>query len=172
MGTFQINEAEQVVAADRRPHSWFRNKVRPGRWLLNFVVSRTQGGTRQSMRNEIAWQLEHSVETDASPSFAWRYLTDVRNWDDPPAHFQLDGPFTSGVWGATVFPGREPCAGASVTFGPAGLSSLRCRSTERCCRLSGRLTPCRTGEHELRNALSCRATMLPHMRLKYATVSD
>jgi hypothetical protein len=60
------------------------------------------------MMNESAWQLEHSVEIDASPSFAWSYLTDVRNWDDPPAQFALDGPFDAGSQGTTLMPGREP----------------------------------------------------------------
>ena len=46
---------------------------------------------------------EDSVEADISLSFAW-----LRNRDDPPAHFQLDGPFASGVWGTTVLPGQEP----------------------------------------------------------------
>lgn len=58
--------------------------------------------------NEIAWQLEHSVETDASPSFAWSFLADVRNWDDPPAQFALDGAFAAGSKGTTLLPGQEP----------------------------------------------------------------
>jgi hypothetical protein len=56
----------------------------------------------------IAWQLEHSVEADLSPLFAWNWRTDVKTWDDPPAQFQLDGPFASGSWGTTLVPGREP----------------------------------------------------------------
>ena len=60
------------------------------------------------MINEIAWQLEHSVETDASPRFAWGYLTDVRNWDDPPAQFALNGPFAAGSQGTTLMPDQEP----------------------------------------------------------------
>ena len=59
------------------------------------------------MRN-IVCQLEHSVEADVSPSFAWNWRTDVKNWDDPPAHFQLDAPFASGSWGTTVLPGQPP----------------------------------------------------------------
>ena len=46
------------------------------------------------MKN-IACQLEHSVEAEVSPSFAWSWRTDIRNWDDPPAQFQLDGPFAA-----------------------------------------------------------------------------
>jgi hypothetical protein len=58
--------------------------------------------------DEVAWQLEHSVETDASRGFAWSYLTDVRNWNDPPAEFALDGPFAPGSHGRTLMPGQEP----------------------------------------------------------------
>jgi len=57
---------------------------------------------------EIALQLQQSVEVEVSPSFAWRWRTDVENWIDPPARFQLDGPFASGSWGMTQFPGQEP----------------------------------------------------------------
>jgi hypothetical protein len=59
-----------------------------------------------AMKN-IAWQLEYSVEADVRPSFAWNWRTDVTNWDDPPAQFQLDGPFASGSWGSTLLPGQE-----------------------------------------------------------------
>ena len=55
----------------------------------------------------IAWQLAHSVEADVSPSFAWNWQTDIRNWDDPSAQFQLDGPFIDGAWGTTRLPGQE-----------------------------------------------------------------
>lgn len=58
------------------------------------------------MKN-IAWELEHSIEADVSPSFAWNFRTDVANWDDPPAHFELDGPFATGSWGTTLLPGQE-----------------------------------------------------------------
>jgi hypothetical protein len=68
--------------------------------------SRSQLGDR-SMKN-IACQLEHSVEADVSPLFAWNWRTDIKTWDDPSAQFQLDGPFASGSWGTTLFPGREP----------------------------------------------------------------
>jgi hypothetical protein len=60
------------------------------------------------MMSEIAWQLEHSIETDASAGFTWSYLTNVRNWDDPPAQFLLDGPFAAGAQGTTLIPGQEP----------------------------------------------------------------
>jgi hypothetical protein len=56
----------------------------------------------------IACQLEHSVEAEVSPSFAWRWRTDIKNWDDPPAQFQLYGPFATGSWGTTQLPDQEP----------------------------------------------------------------
>ena len=56
----------------------------------------------------IACQLEHSVEAEVSPAFAWSWRTDIKTWDDPSAQFQLDGPFATGSWGTTRFPGQEP----------------------------------------------------------------
>src|SRR2546426_517750 len=58
--------------------------------------------------NDVVYQVEHSVEAPVSPAFAWDWRTDVRNWDDPPAQFQLDGPFAAGSWGTTRLPGQEP----------------------------------------------------------------
>jgi hypothetical protein len=55
--------------------------------------------------DEIAYQLQHSVEVEASLDFVWAWQTDVRNWDDPPAQFQLDGPFTAGASGSTMLSG-------------------------------------------------------------------
>jgi hypothetical protein len=57
---------------------------------------------------DIIYQVEHSVEVPVSPAFAWDWRTDVRNWDDPPAQFQLDGSFATGSWGTTRLPGQEP----------------------------------------------------------------
>jgi len=54
----------------------------------------------------VACTLEHSVEVDVSRSFAWNWRTDIRNWDDPPAQFLLDGPFADGSWGRTLLPGQ------------------------------------------------------------------
>ena len=56
----------------------------------------------------IACQLEHSVEAEVSPAFAWNWRTNINNWDDPPAQFQLDGPFAQGSWGTTRVPGQAP----------------------------------------------------------------
>jgi hypothetical protein len=54
----------------------------------------------------VAWETEHSVETTAASAFAWAYMSDVRNRDDPPAQFTLDGPFVSGGQGTTQMPGQ------------------------------------------------------------------
>ena len=56
----------------------------------------------------IAWELAHSVEADVALSFAWNWRTDVTTWDDPPARFELDGPFAAGSRGTTLLPGQEP----------------------------------------------------------------
>jgi len=58
--------------------------------------------------SEVEWLLEHSEVTSATPSFVWRFWTDVGNWSDPPATFRLDGPFTKGTRGVTEFPNRDP----------------------------------------------------------------
>src|SRR5438132_11414255 len=60
------------------------------------------------MMSGIAFQLEHSVEAAASLEFAWKYRTNIANWNDPPARFVLDGPFIAGSRGTTVLPGQEP----------------------------------------------------------------
>ena len=56
----------------------------------------------------IACQLQHSVEVEVTCWFAWSWRTDIRNWDDPPAQFYLQGPFAEGSWGTTRMPGQEP----------------------------------------------------------------
>jgi hypothetical protein len=58
--------------------------------------------------NDIVYQAEYSVEAPVSSAFAWDWRTDVRNWDDPPAQFRLDGAFADGTWGTTQLPGQEP----------------------------------------------------------------
>ena len=63
---------------------------------------------------EAAWEMTHSVDASVSQVFAWNYWTDggkgVGNWDDPPAEFELDGPFVAGGRGMTHIPGRPPIA--------------------------------------------------------------
>jgi hypothetical protein len=52
--------------------------------------------------------LEHSVDAAVSAAFAWKFWTDVSNWDDPPARFFLEGPFAEGSVGTTVLPQQPP----------------------------------------------------------------
>ncbi len=63
---------------------------------------------QQSVVSASMFQLSHSVETNSSHGFAWAFMTNVRNWDDPPARFELDGPFAAGSRGTTLIPGQEP----------------------------------------------------------------
>jgi hypothetical protein len=56
----------------------------------------------------VAWELEHSVETEASQTVAWNFWTNIANWSDPPAEFELDGPFAAGSRGTTLMPGQPP----------------------------------------------------------------
>jgi hypothetical protein len=67
---------------------------------------------------DTAWELTYSVETDASLAFAWNYWTNVANWDEPPAKFDLDGPFASGTHGTTHMPGQEPLRWLLRTVSP------------------------------------------------------
>lgn len=53
-----------------------------------------------------AWVFQHSVECKASLESAWKYWTDIANWDDPPARFELDGPFEAGSRLTTILPGQ------------------------------------------------------------------
>jgi hypothetical protein len=53
------------------------------------------------------WEISHIVETSATPGFAWTYWTNVKNWDDPPAEFTLEGPFAAGSRGTTRLPGQD-----------------------------------------------------------------
>jgi Polyketide cyclase / dehydrase and lipid transport len=55
-----------------------------------------------------AWEKSHSVDTSATVDFAWTYWTDVSNWDDPPARFELEGAFAAGARGVTHLPGQAP----------------------------------------------------------------
>jgi len=74
--------------------------------------------------SDIVWQTSHSIETRVNVEFAWRYWTDVRNWDDPPARFEFGGVFVTGARGLTHFSGqasiewfvREVQAGTAATI--------------------------------------------------------
>ncbi len=47
------------------------------------------------------------METDASLLTAWDFWTNVANWHDPPAEFELQGPFAAGSRGITRMPGHS-----------------------------------------------------------------
>ena len=55
---------------------------------------------------ETAWEIAHSVQTGASRKCAWEFMSNVSNWNDPPAEFHLDGPFVTGSRGTTQMPGQ------------------------------------------------------------------
>jgi hypothetical protein len=58
------------------------------------------------MNTESVWTYQQSVDVAVPVAFAWRFMTDVRNWSDPPAEFTLDGPFAAGTRGTTRMPGQ------------------------------------------------------------------
>ena len=62
------------------------------------------------MKAAPVWACERSVDVDVPAGFAWRYMTDVRNWNDLPAEFDLDGPFANGTRGTTRMPDRPPAS--------------------------------------------------------------
>jgi hypothetical protein len=58
--------------------------------------------------SEPAWTCQCSVDVNVPLRFAWMFLTNVANWVDPPAQFDLDGPFAPGTRGTTRMPGQPP----------------------------------------------------------------
>ena len=66
----------------------------------------TLAGRGFVMTSDAVWVCERSVDAEVPASFAWRYMTDVRNWNDPPAEFVLDGAFVVGGQGTTRMPGQ------------------------------------------------------------------
>jgi hypothetical protein len=56
------------------------------------------------MNTAAAWTFEHSVKCSTSRQFAWSYWTNIENWNDPPAKFELDGPFAVGSRLTTTLP--------------------------------------------------------------------
>jgi hypothetical protein len=71
------------------------------------------------MTSEAVWACARSVDVEVPASFAWQYMTDVRNWSDPPAEFTIDGPFTAGARGVTTLPG-QPDRGWTIDAVTAG----------------------------------------------------
>jgi len=60
------------------------------------------------MSTESLWTCQQSVDVDVPVALAWQFMTDVRNWSDPPAEFTLEGPFAPGTRGTTTMPGQAP----------------------------------------------------------------
>ena len=60
------------------------------------------------MRHAPTWECQRSIDVDVPVAFAWAHMTDIRNWNDPPAEFALEGPFVDGARGTTQMPGRSP----------------------------------------------------------------
>ena len=56
--------------------------------------------------NGPAWTFEYSIDCNTSRQFAYRYWTDIANWNDPPARFELDGPFEVDSRLTTTLPGQ------------------------------------------------------------------
>jgi hypothetical protein len=54
--------------------------------------------------SEPAWEFQYSIECNAMQKFAWRFWTNIANWNDPPAKFDLDGPFEIGARLTTTLP--------------------------------------------------------------------
>ena len=65
------------------------------RYSLTLTALLTSNNRLWIPMGEGAWQLEHSVEADVSPGFAWSLWTDVTTRDDPAAQFVLDGAFAA-----------------------------------------------------------------------------
>jgi hypothetical protein len=63
------------------------------------------------------WEIAHSAETHATQALAWEFMSNVANWNDPPARFQIDGPFVTGARGTTQMPNQpaQPWRLADVT---------------------------------------------------------
>jgi hypothetical protein len=41
--------------------------------------------------SDVPWQIEHSVETTAGQDFAWKFMSNVVNWDNPPCSSPYSG---------------------------------------------------------------------------------
>jgi hypothetical protein len=50
------------------------------------------------------WEFQYSIECNVTLEFAWKYWTNIENWNDPPAKFHLNGPFEAGRQLMTILP--------------------------------------------------------------------
>src|SRR6516225_7682239 len=56
--------------------------------------------------SEPAWSFSIRSSATRRKSLPWRFWTDIANWNDPPAKFDLDGPFQTGARLTTTLPGE------------------------------------------------------------------
>jgi hypothetical protein len=61
-----------------------------------------------SLEAGLAWECQRSVEAEVPARVAWEFMTNIANWNDPPAEFTLDGPFVAGARGTTRMPDHAP----------------------------------------------------------------
>lgn len=129
------------------------------------------------MRTAPAWDCQRSVDVDVPVSFAWQYMTDIRNWNDPPAEFALDGPFAAGSRGTTRMPGQLPASWTIRDVEPGRAYTIEGGSlferaqllvhwrfdalSERSARLTQRLELC--GENAATYVDGVRAGFEPHV---------
>lgn len=52
------------------------------------------------------WSCQRSADVDVPVRFAWHYMTDIANWNDPSAEFTIEGPFAPGTQGTTRMSGQ------------------------------------------------------------------
>ena len=128
------------------------------------------------MSSAPVWTCHRSVDVDVPVSFAWHYMTDVRNWSDPPAEFTLDSPFAAGTRGTTRMPGQpanswtvhdvEPGRAYTIHGSLSQNASLLCHwrfdpLSESTTRLTQRLELC--GENAAAYIGDIRAAFEPNL---------
>ena|SRR5258708_880739 len=107
-----------------------------------------------------ACEIEHSVETDASQTVAWRFWANVSNWSDPPAEFELDGPFAVGSRGTTRMPGQPPMHWTIRDVQRPTRPPSKARSTEQSSCADGDLKQLPMDELASPSGWSCRVRTL------------
>ena len=78
--------------------------VEPGAWRCSKKAYGEIVAAMTPSVSEPVWEFQHSTECNAPRQFAWRFWTDIANWNDPPAKFDLDGPFEIGARLTTTLP--------------------------------------------------------------------
>jgi hypothetical protein len=103
--------------------------------------------------SEVAWEIAHSIDANASPAFAWSYMTNAANRDDPPVKFELDGHSPPGRAERLGWQGKSLCTGTYEESAQGKCTHLRWRWTEQPCRSTGDSTGSPTGELGSRSTL-------------------